>query len=99
MTLPVERKLPGAPISREQLVAECEDLHHRNVMRGPVASSLIRCALLGAGEGVPVPRAAVVRLRQGHADSFVTGPGSCRRSCYDDRKAYETGGVQRFDRS
>jgi hypothetical protein len=40
MTLPVERKLPGAPISREQLVAEWEDLHHRNVMKGPVATFL-----------------------------------------------------------
>jgi hypothetical protein len=37
MTLPVEWKLPGGPISREQLVAEW-DLHHRNLMKGPVAS-------------------------------------------------------------
>ena len=40
MTLPVEWKLPGGPISREQLVAEWEDLHHRNLMKGPVASFL-----------------------------------------------------------
>ncbi len=40
MTLLVERKLPGEPISREQLVAEWEDLHHRNLMKGPVASFL-----------------------------------------------------------
>jgi hypothetical protein len=35
MTLPVEWKLPGGPISREQLVAEWEDLHHRNLTEGP----------------------------------------------------------------
>jgi hypothetical protein len=35
MTLPVERKLPGEPIHREQLVAEWEDLHHRNMIEGP----------------------------------------------------------------
>ena len=40
MTLPVERKLPGAPISREQLVPEWEDPHHHNLMKGPVASFL-----------------------------------------------------------
>jgi hypothetical protein len=40
MTLPVEWKLPGGPISREQLVAEWEDVHHRNLMKGPVASFL-----------------------------------------------------------
>ena len=32
MTLPVKRKLPGIPILREQLVAQWEDLHHRNLM-------------------------------------------------------------------
>jgi hypothetical protein len=31
MTLPVERKLPGTPIPREQLVAEWEDLHHHSL--------------------------------------------------------------------
>ena len=40
MTLPVEWKLPGGPISREQLVPEWEDLHHRNLIKGPVASFL-----------------------------------------------------------
>ncbi|MGB8387838.1 hypothetical protein [Mycobacterium sp.] len=40
MTLPVERKLPGEPIPREQLVAEWEDSHHRNLLKGPVANFL-----------------------------------------------------------
>jgi hypothetical protein len=38
MTSPVERKLPGDPIPREQVVAQWEDLHHRNLTNGPVAS-------------------------------------------------------------
>jgi hypothetical protein len=54
MTLPVEWKLPGGPISREQLVAEWEDLHHRNLMKGPVASS-VRCALLVRRPASPQP--------------------------------------------
>ena len=33
-------ELPGEPISREQLVAEWEDLHHRDLMKDPVASFL-----------------------------------------------------------
>ena len=40
MTLPVERKVPGTPIPREQLVGQWEDLDHRNLMKGPVASFL-----------------------------------------------------------
>ncbi len=40
LKLPVERRLPGTPIPREQLLAEWEDLHHRNLMKGPVASFL-----------------------------------------------------------
>jgi hypothetical protein len=34
MTLPVQRKLPGTPIPRGQLLAEWEDLHHRNLDEG-----------------------------------------------------------------
>ena len=40
MTLPVERRLPGTPIPRDRLLTEWEDLHHRNLMKGPVASFL-----------------------------------------------------------
>jgi hypothetical protein len=40
MTALVQRKLPGSPISREQLIAEWEDLRHRNARKGPVASFL-----------------------------------------------------------
>jgi len=39
-TLLVEPKLPGHPIPRKWLVAEWEDLHHRNLIKGPVASFL-----------------------------------------------------------
>jgi hypothetical protein len=51
MTLPVEWKLQGGPISREQLVTEWEDLHHRSLMKGPVCQFLVRCALLVAPTG------------------------------------------------
>lgn len=40
MIEPVQRKLRGKPVPREQLVAEWEDLRRRNVPRGPVASFL-----------------------------------------------------------
>jgi hypothetical protein len=50
MTIPVEWKLPGGPIAREQLVAEWEDLHHRNLMKGPVASFCSMCTI-GAPTG------------------------------------------------
>lgn len=40
MTALVERKLPGSPIPREQLIAEWQDLRHRNTLKGPVASFL-----------------------------------------------------------
>jgi hypothetical protein len=38
LTAPPQRKPPGKPIAREQLVAEWEDLRRRNVLKGPVAS-------------------------------------------------------------
>jgi hypothetical protein len=60
MTAPVQRKLPGTPIPREQLVADWEDLHHRNLMDGPGGQLLVRRPLLGAGEDVPVARADLV---------------------------------------
>jgi hypothetical protein len=37
MTALVQRKLPGTPTPREQLVAEWKDLHHRNLKRSVVA--------------------------------------------------------------
>jgi hypothetical protein len=40
VTALVQRKLPGTPIPREQLIAEWEDLRRRNNLRGPVASFL-----------------------------------------------------------
>lgn len=36
----VKRKLPGTAIPREQLVAQWEDLRHRILVKGPVASLL-----------------------------------------------------------
>jgi hypothetical protein len=50
MTVHFERKLPGEPVSRERLVAEWEGLHHRNLMKGPVASFLFD-ATIGAPSG------------------------------------------------
>ena len=46
MTSPVERKLLGDPIPGEQLVAQWEDLHHRNLTNGAVASLESSCCLL-----------------------------------------------------
>lgn len=36
MTAPVQRKLPGSPIPRAELIAQWEDLRRRNVSGGPV---------------------------------------------------------------
>lgn len=38
MTTPVEKKLPGKPIPREELVAEWRELQHRNLLKGVLAS-------------------------------------------------------------
>lgn len=59
MTVPVQRKLPGTPIPRKQLIAEWEDLRHRNLMKGPVASFLFDVHYsvpekIGTGEDLPV---------------------------------------------
>lgn len=40
MTTPVQRKLPGTPIPRQDLIAEWEDLRRRNALKGPLASFL-----------------------------------------------------------
>lgn len=40
MIVPVERKLPGTPIPKDQLVADWEGLQHRSRMKGPVVSFL-----------------------------------------------------------
>ncbi|AGB21675.1 hypothetical protein Mycsm_01258 [Mycobacterium sp. JS623] len=40
MTALVQRKLPGTPIPRDQLIAQWEDLRRRNSVKGPVASFL-----------------------------------------------------------
>ncbi|MDP7735130.1 hypothetical protein [Mycobacterium paragordonae] len=40
MTAPVQRKLPGTPIPREELVARWADLRHRNNLAGPLTSLL-----------------------------------------------------------
>ena len=53
MTLLVERKLPGYPIPRKRLVAEWEDMHPRNLTKGPVASFLFDVHY-GAGKEVSV---------------------------------------------
>lgn len=47
MTLPVERKLLGEPIFRQQLVAEWEDLHHRNFRKNMRPNLLVwrRCLM------------------------------------------------------
>ena len=38
MTTPFEKKLPGKPIPREELVAEWRELQHRNLLKGVLAS-------------------------------------------------------------
>ena len=38
VTRPVEKKLPGKPIPREELVAEWRELQHRNLLKGVLAS-------------------------------------------------------------
>lgn len=38
MTTPVEKKLPGRPIPREELIAEWRELQHRNLLKGVLAS-------------------------------------------------------------
>jgi hypothetical protein len=97
VTAPVQRKLRGTPIPREQLIAEWEDLRRRKAVKGPAASFLVDLALLGAGTTYQWRRLRPPQYQQMIAEALKQGRGqqgaldhqqplpACRGAGHQDR--------------